>query len=317
VTSPARPARSDAGPVTGGTGPRVAVIIPTHDRSRVLVEAIASALAQTFRDLEIVVVDDGSTDDTAEVLRTRFGSEPRVRRLRQERAGPAAARNRGIRASVSELVAFLDSDDLWLADKLALQVARLDAEPSAPFCFCDRVLDARTLSGSRFRAKGFAGDTTLRGMVAKDFPLSTPSVVIRRAVLDRIGPFDESLAGAEDWDLWIRALATGPACVVDRPLTVVGVQPDSLSRTGALAKWSAMLRLWEKHETLLLRAGCSRRLLAGRRARAHRRLARALGAEGRHAEAAAQALAWWRCRPWDPWPLLVSAGWRMRGGSAR
>jgi glycosyltransferase involved in cell wall biosynthesis len=295
----------------------VAVIIPTHNRSRLVAEAIDSVLAQTFRDLEAVVVDDGSTDDTPAVLRGRFGSESRVRSLRQERTGPAAARNRGIRASSSDLVAFLDSDDLWLAEKLALQVARLDAEPAAPFCFCDRVTDARTMRGSRFRAKGFAGDTTLRGMVEKGFPLSTPSVVIRRSVLDRVGLFDESLAGAEDWDLWIRALAEGPAACVERPLTVVRPQPDSLSRSRAVEKWACMLRVWEKHDALLRHAGCSVRLLSRRRAGAHRRLARALATLGRNDEAAGQALAWWRCRPWNPYPLLVWTGLALRRAAAR
>ena len=292
--------------------PRVAVVIPAFNRAGVLHEAVSSALSQTWRDLEIVVVDDGSTDDTGALMRDRFGADHRVKYIRQEHAGPGAARNRGIRATAGELVAFLDSDDLWLPDKIEAQVRRLDAEPQAPFCFCDRVLDARTMSGSRFRAAGFAGDTTLRGIVEKNFPLSTPSVVIRRAVLDRVGLFDETLLRAQDWDLWIRALAVAPAVYVDRALTVVRPQPDSISRTGMLEKWICWLRVWEKNDALLRAAGCSAHLLAARRAHAHRKIAGALDDLGRGREAAAHALSWWRSRPLDPRGLLLWGWLRLR-----
>ena len=297
----------------GRRPPRVAVIIPSFNRSGVLPEAIDSVISQTFSDLEIVVVDDGSTDDTALMLHDRFGGEARLRCLRQDNRGPAAARNLGIRHSSSDLVAFLDSDDLWMPEKLRLQVDKLDASPEAALCFCDRVLDARDLSGSRFLGAGFRGDTSLRGMLEKSFPLSTPSVVIRRSVLERVGLFDESLAHVEDWDLWIRVLAEYPITYVDRPLTVVRRQRDSLSGQPALEKWRCMLRLWVKHDALLRRAGCPERLIRGRRAHAHRKIAQALHLRGSHGEARRHYLDWWHCQPWRLRPLFWWACLRRSG----
>lgn len=309
---------SDGGPDRPRpSSPRVSVIIPTYNRSRVLAEAIGSVLAQTYQDFEILVVDDGSTDDSDRMILERFGGEPRVRYLRQRNSGPGAARNLGIRSSAGEMIAFLDSDDLWLPEKLRLQVARLDEAPGASFCFCDRVLDERTMAGSRFQAAGFKGDTSLRGIVEKGFPLSTPSIIIRRSVLDEIGLFDESLLRAQDWDLWIRALAKSPATYVDCPLTVVRTQGDSISRTGVLEKWRCWLRLWEKHDGVLRAAGCSAWLLRARRAHAHKKIAQTLRALGNDAAARPHALAWWRCRPWDPRGLLLWARLALRPASGK
>ena len=117
--------------------PRVSAIIPTYNYARYVAAAIKSVLAQSFKDLEIVVVDDGSTDETTETLRP-FAE--RIRYIPQVHRGLAAARNVGIRVARGRYLAFLDSDDFWLPDKVSMQVARLDAEPAVGVVYCEAVL---------------------------------------------------------------------------------------------------------------------------------------------------------------------------------
>ncbi|MFQ5700789.1 MAG: glycosyltransferase family 2 protein [Acidobacteriota bacterium] len=280
--------------------PRVSVIIPTFNREAVLREAIESVLEQTYTDLEVLVVDDGSTDGTRRMVGERFRDAPRVRYLLMENEGQAAARNRGIRESRGELIAFLDSDDLWLPEKLTLQVDRLDRTPGAGMVFCDRIGEAgKDRATTRFQQKGFKGDTSLRGILENGFPFATPSVVVRRKVLEEVGAFDDSFTVAEDWDLWIRVLAHSTATYVDKPLVVVRRRSDSISQSLVLDKWTGWLRLWEKNRDLLLRSGCPRRLLRRWLGHAHKKIAQTLRARGRYAESAEHYLKWWRCQPWQ------------------
>ena len=118
--------------------PRVTVVIPTYNYARYVPEAVESVLAQSFDELEVVVVDDGSTDETADILRP---FDEQIRYIRQEHRGLAAtARNTGIRAALGRHVAFLDSDDLWLPEKVSLQVARLDSEPAVGLVYGEALL---------------------------------------------------------------------------------------------------------------------------------------------------------------------------------
>ncbi|HEU4401511.1 MAG TPA: glycosyltransferase family A protein [Candidatus Polarisedimenticolia bacterium] len=282
----------------GGPPPRVSVIIPTYNRSTLLCEAVDSVLAQTFGDLEILVVDDGSTDDTKAIVAARFGGSPAVRYLRRENAGPAAARNTGLRASRGELIAFLDSDDLWEKDKLRLQVAQLDEHPEAALSFCDaRIEGGRRDRGTRFESKRFQGDTTMRGIVEWNFPMCTPSVVVRRSALGVVGLFDESFACQEDWDLWIRIRAVYPIVYVNRPLLVIRRREDNLSRNRIAEKWRAALRLWQKHADLLRRLGCPEDLIRRKLAHAHKKTAQASHTLGDYPQARSHYLSWWRLRP--------------------
>jgi len=281
------------------TLPRVSVVIPTCNRAHDVCDAIDSALGQTFRDLEVLVVDDGSTDDTPEVIRRRFGSEPRLELLRQANAGAGAARNRGIRRARGEYVAFLDSDDLWLPEKLELQIAHLDAHPAAGLVFCDLFFEEPGRRVRRFEATRFAGDTSLRGLVERGFPLCTPAVVARRQALLEVGLFDETLRCAQDWDLWIRLLARTPAVYVDRPMGIVRRRGGNLSRDWQLEKWRCWLRVWEKNAAVLLAAGCSARHLRARRAHAHKKIAQTLHERGDYLQARRHYLSWWRLEPWQ------------------
>ena len=184
------------------TPPRVTVVIPTHDCGRFVRDAVESALGQIGTTVEVVVVDDGSTDDTRTVL-TPYRN--RLRYLHQENAGPASARNRGLRSTRGEYVFFLDADDSLLPDTLAAHAAFLDAHPSvgvAPSGW-------RTVTESGEHIRDFAPWRDRPRLDVKAWLLSSPALfgamLFRRAWLERVaGPFDETLQRSEDIDLLLR-----------------------------------------------------------------------------------------------------------------
>jgi glycosyltransferase involved in cell wall biosynthesis len=201
--------------------PRIAIVIATRNQARWLPSTIASVRAQTMRDFELVVVDDGSTDDTAAVATAAAGGDPRIGVVRVARRERAAARNHGVAATSADLVAFLDGDDLWAPDKLMRQLERLDAAPAAALCYTvARYVDAddRPLSIRRppFVVEGHAFPTLVR---ANRMILS--SVVVRRSAFEGAGGFDETLPvlGCEDWDLWLRIARRHPVVAVDAGCT--------------------------------------------------------------------------------------------------
>ena len=181
---------------------RVSIIVPTWNRAPFVGHAVASVQAQTFADWELVVVDDGSTDDTEATLRPLL-ADRRVRYLRQERRGQAAARNTGLRATAAPLVCFLDSDDFWPATKLAEQVALADSLPEFTVFYGeeDEVdADARPLETRRMTRH--AGNVLLKLLKDNFVPMS--SSMVRRSALESVGGLDENLRRADDYDLWLR-----------------------------------------------------------------------------------------------------------------
>jgi glycosyltransferase involved in cell wall biosynthesis len=199
--------------------PTVSVIIPTYNHAPFLPEALESVFAQTCSPLEAIVVDDGSTDKTAEVLRMYEG---RVRVLRQPNRGVAAARNAGAAAASGELLAFLDADDTWLPAKLERQVARFDGEPEIGLLHCGV---AEVDGGGRQLRVRLDG---MEGWVSSEMLLFRRGVilgggsaaVIRRAIFLRVGGFDEVLSTSADWDLYYRVARRYP----------VGFLPEVLVR---------------------------------------------------------------------------------------
>jgi glycosyltransferase involved in cell wall biosynthesis len=191
--------------------PRVSVVIPTYNRAALIRETLDSVLAQTIGDSEVIVVDDGSTDDTATVIAT-YGS--RVLYLHQENAGQAAARNRGIRAAGAEYIAFVDDDDLWLPAKLEKQLAGLLAHQDSTWAYCDaQVFDGATSQALHNFSQintPHAGQVA-PALLARDF-IASPTPVVRRDVFAEVGYFDESalLKRREDWDMWLRIAAHHP-----------------------------------------------------------------------------------------------------------
>jgi glycosyltransferase involved in cell wall biosynthesis len=197
--------------------PNVSVVIPTYNRWRLTASAIDSVLAQTFRDFEIVVVDDGSSDGTPEKLKGRYGpalsdvegSAIRLIRL-ERRSEKSSARNIGWKAASAPLVAFLDSDDLWVADKLERQVPRFDRrEIGLAHSFTSivddtgNVLPVETAERSDLYRSALARGYTYSGM-SERCVMYTSSVMVRRDVLEEAGGYDPSIAGHEDWDLYLR-----------------------------------------------------------------------------------------------------------------
>lgn len=194
--------------------PRVSVVIPAFNAERFLAAAIDSVLAQSVDDLEVLVVDDGSTDATP-VLAREYG--PPVKHLRQDNAGVSVARNRGIAESRAPYVAFLDADDTWLPGKLETQLTALERQPTRKLCHSAFfVVDAelRPLGVTRHPPRRSAlEDLLLDGTV-----VGCPTVLCERELIDRTGGFDATLSQCADWDMWIRLAQHTEFVYVDEPL---------------------------------------------------------------------------------------------------
>lgn len=208
--------------------PLVSVVLPTRNRAALLPEAIDSVLGQTVRDLELLVIDDGSTDDTAAVVE-RY-REP-VRVLRTGPAGVSRARNLGLDRARGDLVAFIDSDDLWDRRKLEIQIDLVRQQPDAAAVCCDmiEVEGGTERRESFFERIGFAGELTPRAMFFHN-PIATPTLVAERRVLERTGRFDPELTGAEDYEYFFRLLRHTRVRPLFRALVTRRLQPQALSR---------------------------------------------------------------------------------------
>lgn len=256
----ARTAES-ARPASTGS-PRVSVVIPLYNCERHIGEALESVLQQTYRDYEIIVIDDGSTDGSARVVH-EFGD--RVRYVYQANAGVSAATNRGVALSTGELIAFLDNDDVWLPTKLERQVGYLDEHPTCGFVNCD--LQYVSESGERLNKflRGMNAREPFVRLFQKGYVIMCSAVMIRRAVFRRAGGFDETFvaAGLQDME-WMARVAQ---------CTELGYMPDTLvlyrehgpriQRDRAQRNEDVYLaRLWERYGNDPKR----RRFLAGERA---------------------------------------------------
>jgi glycosyltransferase involved in cell wall biosynthesis len=213
--------------------PEISVIIPTHNRRAMLREALSSVAAQRGASFEVIVVDDGSTDGTWEdlschELSTRFDH---VRIARTERRGPAAARNRGIAFARGRLIALLDSDDLWMPEKLARQSLFMRNDPHCPISQTGETWvrnDRRVNPGRRHRKR--SGEIFIDSL--RTCLISPSAAILRRELLDEVGGFDEDMAACEDYDLWLRILARHEVGLLDEPLTVRRAgHPEQLSAT--------------------------------------------------------------------------------------
>lgn len=206
--------------------PTVSVIIPTYERAHVLGRALDSVVAQRRPADEVLVVDDGSEDETAELV----ASYPGVRYERIVHAGVSAARNRGILLAESDWLAFLDSDDEWLPEKLDEQFAALEESPGHHLCHTDEVWirDGRRVNPRRRHRKH--GGRIFRHCLPL-CAISPSSVLVHRTVFEEVGMFDEDLPACEDYDLWLRVTSRHPVLYVDRPLLrKYGGHDDQLSR---------------------------------------------------------------------------------------
>ncbi len=219
------------------TLPLVSVIIPTYNRLATVGRAIDSVLAQTYPNLEVIVVDDGSTDDTCARL-AGFGG--RIRIIRQANAGPSAARNRGVAEAQGEMVGFLDSDDIWLPEKIQRQIEVMErAGESVCCCICDSTLAGSPgASATSFRSAGIVSNVEqgiLRNpaqILATRFLLFNQVVVVRKKAFERVGGFNEDLWLLEDHYLALRLSLLGSWGFVKSPLVVKYEEEDSLGHKG-------------------------------------------------------------------------------------
>jgi glycosyltransferase involved in cell wall biosynthesis len=205
----------------------VSVIIPTHNRADLLPETIKSALAQTYENIEIIVVDNGSTDNTGEVIaKMKVAS---LRYYRQENSGgPAGPRNTGYKMSKGEYVAFLDSDDLWLADKITRQVEVLKNKPETGLVFSQcRFFGENYHQNIIYPSKAYSGNVFEKLITGNFVP--TVSVLCRRETLEKSGVFDENpnLRAFEDYELWMRIAHKFQFHYIAEPLCLFRVHPQN------------------------------------------------------------------------------------------
>ena len=297
--------------------PEVSVIIPTHNRCAMVREAVASVLAQRDADFELIVVDEGSTDETSALLAHLDG----VTVERTERRGPAAARNRGVALASAPLIAFLDSDDLWAPEKLNRQLAFMREYPD---CAISQTAEIWIRDGLRvnpgLRHLKRAGDIFLDSL--QTCLISPSAVILKTALFRALGGFDEDLAAAEDYDLWLRILVDHAAGLLDEPLvTRRAGHPDQLSSSiPALDRFRviALMKLLA-HDDLSepRRTAAADVLLEKCRILAQGAQCRGRTSESDLYESTATAAVRWRNRPDDSLLLATTAVRKMvRGGHA-
>ncbi len=269
------------------TGRDFAAVIPARDGLPDVLEAVASALAQTRAPSEVIVVDDASTDGTGDVVRERFGDAVRVVRGRFD--GAAAARNAGWRAARSAWIAFLDADDVWFPEKLAIADTALADAPEAAWFFSDgafRSLDgelrASWLEPYAELPEGYLGQPVAE-LLEVNFVL-TSSTVVRRTALEETGGFDPELSHAEDLDLWIRLARRWPAAASRRALVRYQHRAGGLTRQ-IEARLGGDVALFRRLAADPALAAPLRRVARRREALAHFKLALADLREGRRSEA--------------------------------
>ena len=315
--------------------PAVSVIVPTFNRAAMLREAVESVLAQGEDDLEVLIIDDGSTDSTREMVAATFGADLRVRYHHQPNAGASTARNTGLDLSSGEYIAFLDSDDAWQPWHLRLQLAGLRRHPEVGFIWSNvDLVDERgtVVAESALPTLLSAyGDFPLDELFAASEPLSElgadlppgdgsgrlyrgdifsamvignlvmpSSAVMRRSLLDRVGRFDEQLVRGEDHEFFLRACREGPAGYADIASIRyrVGLPDQRTAPAMGLAIAKAYLRLLE---TTLVRDAdritLPVRMIHDARARGHQWAGDMALLSGARAEARAQLSAAFRLRP--------------------
>ncbi len=233
--------------------PLVSVVIPCYNAAATLTDAVKSALSQTYDNIEIFVVDDGSTDNSCDVAAS-FGDS--ITYIHKENGGPASARNIGINHSQGELIAFLDADDLWLPEKLANQVAFLRTHPDTAL-LCTAVW-RHADEYREIKSCVMLPDSQISYLrLWEDNPITTSTVICPREVFTAIGGFDEdtNIHRAEDFDLWLRIAASFHVRFLDEPLATYNVSNSGLNRSDLEKSFSALLYAYGKQSSTALAQG--------------------------------------------------------------
>jgi glycosyltransferase involved in cell wall biosynthesis len=243
--------------------PLVSVVMPAYNVAWCVRRAVDSALAQSLREIEVIVINDGSTDDTLQVLAS-YGDAIKV--IDQANGGMSHARNAGIRVARGKYVAFLDADDWWLPEKLARQVELLNNRPELGFCStAARVENPQGELLNLWHCRHARRDM-LETIIAENAAVAggCSAVMVRRELFEQVGLFDESLRGFEDPDLWMRLAAVCHYACIDEPLAVILRREKSVSRNRDTMR-EAALRSMRKNRALLpprLRGGFWRNAMA-------------------------------------------------------
>ena len=198
------------------SSPRISAIIPTFNRAHLLPRAVDSILSQTLPPHSVIIVDDGSTDGTEKLIKKNY---PEIKYLKQDNLGVSAARNAGITATSCEWLAFLDSDDEWLPEKLARQMGLLNLAPAMKICHSDEIWIRNGKRVNPLKKHSKSGGW----MFKKVLPIcciSPSSAMIHRSVFDNVGLFEESLPACEDYDLWLRVTSSYPVLYISEKLVV-------------------------------------------------------------------------------------------------
>jgi glycosyltransferase involved in cell wall biosynthesis len=235
--------------------PLASIVIPAYNAERYLGEAIESALAQDYAPVETIVVDDGSSDRTAEVARSHEG----VTVIEQENAGPAAARNRGFTASGGAFVAFHDADDMMPPEKLSVQIGEMLADPAIGCVLAEQELLIEEGTELPFWAEGSPVPTVMPARpeeLAGEPDVHPMTMVVRREVFERVGGFDEEMRAAEDFDWMLRAAEAGVEFArLSRVLLRRRVHPASLTQDAVAGRAGHFLALRKRIQRHRARAG--------------------------------------------------------------
>ena len=206
----------------------VSVIIPTYNYGRFINETIRSVLSQSFSDSEIIIVDDGSTDGTKDIVSTF--TDPRITYIYQKNRGQSSARNTGIRAASGGYIGFLDADDLWVPEKLEIQLSIFQTKPSVGLIYTGyEVIDDLGTSIATRKARTIEGDLVSQLILGNIVSGSATTSLVRRACFDQVGLLDETLTSCEDWDMWLRIARIYDFACIEQPLAKIRLHGNNLT----------------------------------------------------------------------------------------
>lgn len=231
---------------------KISVIIPTYNRAKILPRAIKSVLNQSFEDFELIVVDDGSTDKTKEIVQTFQKKDLRVKYIWQKNSGaPARPKNRGIREAKGEYLAFLDDDDEWEKEKLEEQIRLFESQRNLGFVGCDiLIINER---GERkelkeYKIPKYSPKIFFERLLERNFLLTSSSIMVKKEIFNEIGFFDENLKVADDWDMWLRISKKFPFDFVSKFLIKYYIHQKSITPNLDPEKEAKELEyIFEKH----------------------------------------------------------------------
>ncbi|MBA7515277.1 Undecaprenyl-phosphate 4-deoxy-4-formamido-L-arabinose transferase [subsurface metagenome] len=234
--------------------PKVSVIIPTYNRAHLIGRAVQSVLNQTYQDFEIIVVDDGSMDDTEEVINEFQEQDKRIRYIRYEKnKGAAAARNTGIKASRGEYIAFQDSDDEWFPEKLNESMRIITGHKDIDFIFSyGKIIKNKKIIGDVGKAH-WVNNTSKKEVVIKLFMgnfIPTQGVLVKKEKIIKVGGFDESFPSASDHELWLRLIPICNIYFIDKPLFNLYFSDECIT-INVKKRIRSQIRLFNKNNKIL------------------------------------------------------------------